>query len=464
MARITATGVNSPFTYRWSNNSADDSLGNLPEGIYYVTVTDNNNCLSYDTAIVSQPSQIVLTAAINDLQCNGENSGSINLNISGGVPGYNYNWSGNQATPNIDSLSAGDYSVTVTDNHNCATTDLYRVIEPSLIILSAGATPVVCNGDSNGIAAVTASGGTPFYSYQWDAAAGNQITSSAINLSAGIYDVVVTDANNCTATISAAVSEPQMLVVVIDSFANALCQGESSGFASASASGGINPITYLWNNNPPANGGIISGVGSGTYEVTASDGNGCTATASVILNEPPPLSVTIFPKDTTITYGDSVTLHAVHSPAGIATAYDWEPSNFPMLCVAPCADPTVIPYVSTTFSVYMTVPGSTCSASAQAFVDVMFNNDIQAPNVFSPDGDGVNDEFEVFYSPSLTGIIYKIFNRWGEKLFETSTIGEFWDGTFHGALQNPGVYVYWVEGEFLNGEKKQFKGSFTLLR
>jgi gliding motility-associated-like protein len=252
--------------------------------------------------------------------------------------------------------------------------------------------------------------------------------------------------------------------VVIDTFAGPVCAGENSGFASASASGGTDPIAFLWDNNPPSGSATMTGAAAGFYNVTATDGNGCTAMASVMLEEPPPLAVSIFPSDTTITYGDSVTLRAVHWPADITPSYVWQPSNLALWCVAPCAEPTIVPAESVAVTVHISVQGASCSASAEAVVKVEHDNTMHAPNVFSPNGDGENDEFEIFYSPSLTGITYMIFNRWGEKLFETHTPGEFWDGTYRGELLNPGVYVYWVEGDFIDGTQKTLKGSFTLLR
>ncbi len=459
-----ATGMNGPFTYQWSNSITNDTARNLSEGTYYVTVTDSNRCLAFDTALISEPPQLELTAVIGNVGCNGENTGYADLSVTGGTPDYSYSWTNNRMTPYIDSLSAGSYTVVVTDNNNCSVSGSYSVIEPSQMNLSAIATPVVCNGDSNGIASVTAYGGTPSYSYQWDGGADNQITSSAVNLPAGSYDVTVTDANSCTATVSPVVTEPVLLVAVIDTYANPLCHGESSGFALASANGGTGAVSYLWNNSPPSNDAEMTGASAGIYTVTATDGNGCTASATVMLNEPPPLTVVIIPADTTVTYGDSVTLRAVHSPAYVSPSYAWEPSSLPLWCIAPCAEPTIVPTEPVWITVSITVQGGNCAATARAFIDLDYNNSIHAPNAFSPDGDGINDEFEIFFTSSLSEITCIIFNRWGEKLFETRTIGEFWDGTDGGEMQNPGVYVYWVEGVFLNGERKQFKGSVTLLR
>lgn len=463
-AIVTATGMNGPFTYRWSNNAFTNIANNLAAGTYYVTVTDANNCTRQVAVTVDEPPQMILSATVTHVLCHGGSNGSIVLNVSGGIPGYTFRWSNSQTSQNISALTAGGYSVTVTDNNNCtAAGGQYVVSEPMPLSLTVSVVPVLCHGGSNGIALVSATGGTPAYRYQWDAAAGNLTTSSAANLSAGTYDVVVTDGNNCTATITATVTEPPPLHVAIDTFTHPRCNGEQTGFASAAASGGTPPISYRWSSIPPAITSMMTGVGAGTYVVTVTDGNGCRDSASVSLREPPPVTVVILPAADTISIGDSIQLHAVHSPAIPVQSYLWEPDDVIAWCVNPCSAPVVFPSVSTIFRVHLTDLNG-CRASAQAFIDVEYVNNVYIPNVFTPNGDGVNDVFEIFYTPSLAAINYMVFNRWGERLFQTNVIGEFWDGTFFGKAQNPGIYVYWLDAGFLNGERKQYKGSFTLVR
>jgi gliding motility-associated-like protein len=250
--------------------------------------------------------------------------------------------------------------------------------------------------------------------------------------------------------------------VIIDTFGNPYCHGESSGYASASSSGGTAPVLYRWSNN--SYGALLSGLNAGTYSVTAIDGNGCNASATATLSDPPTLTAIIIPQDTSIAYGDSLQLHAIHTPSAMAPSYIWEPSNLLAWCVNPCPEPFVFPLTPTTFTLTVTSPDGHCSATAQAFVDIKYNNILVTPNAFTPDGDGVNDEFQVFFGPELTGISLRIFNRWGDKLFESHTIGEYWDGTYLGKPQNPGTYVYMVEARFLNKERKNYSGSFVLLR
>ena len=462
-ATVTATGVNAPFTYNWSSGSATAVANNLSEGIYFVTVTDVNNCDGFDTIVINQPAEISVNAVVNDVLCNGGNSGSINLNVSGGTPNYIYSWLGGQTTPALNSLTAGNYSVTVTDNHNCSATGSYTVSEPPALLLSTSVNNALCYGENNGIASVTAAGGTPGYSYQWDAAANNQTTSSATNLVAGNYNVVVTDANNCTATASATIAEPPLLEVVIDHI-HPQCSGDANGSVSASASGGSGGYQFSWNTNPPINNADAAGLSAGDYTIVVMDANGCRDSATTTLVDPLPFSASILPEDATISFGDSIQLHASFSPASVTPSYLWEPVDAVSWCISPCADPFVHPVVPTTFTVYLIDPNTNCTASAQAFVNVEQENTLYIPNVFTPDGDCMNDLFEIFSGPELAGINYQIYNRWGGKLFQSNSIGNYWNGTSNGKLQNPGVYVYWVQVSFLDGEKRQLKGSFTLLR
>jgi len=463
-AAVSPSGGSGTFLYAWSNNSTASVANNLTAGIYFVTVTDGNGCLAKDTAAVYQPPAMTLMPVILNVQCNGSGNGSVSLNVSGGTPGYTYLWSTHQTLAGIDSLKAGAYSVTVTDSNGCIEDTSVSVSEPAVLTLSISTVPAICNGDSNGIASVSVTGGTPPYRYQWDAAAGNQMASSAVNLPAGSYSVVVTDAVHCTATRVAEIHEPPSLTVIIDTFIDPLCHGESTGMAHAAASGGTYPIAYAWNTSPTTSGSLLSAAPAGNYHVVATDGNGCTAEASVTLTAPPPLIVRIIPSDTSIHYGDSLQLHAVHSPATLAPLYTWAPAHLISWCINPCSAPFVAPENHTTFSVIITVEGGNCADTAWASVNVEYTPTVHVPNAFTPDGDGINDVFEVFFNPALRSMDYKIFNRWGVKLFESQTPGKFWDGTYRGKPQNPGVYVYVVDASFWDGEKKQFKGSFTLLR
>src|SRR5207248_2695316 len=187
---------------------------------------------------------------------------------------YGYSWSNGANTSSTTGLPAGTYSVIVTDNHGCTATCSYNVTEPSALSASCSGTNVSCNGGSNGSASVVASGGTPSYNYSWS----NGGTSASISgLAAGTYAVTVTDAHGCTATCSYAVSEPSAITASC-SGSNVACNGGANGSASVIASGGSiggGNYSYIWSNGVTT--AANNGLPAGTYCVTVTDMNGCSA-------------------------------------------------------------------------------------------------------------------------------------------------------------------------------------------
>src|SRR5690606_37493810 len=173
----------------------------------------------------------------------------------------------------------------VTDAKGCTETATATVTEPTVLSASAVTTSVSCNGGSNGTVNLTVTGGTAPYTYVWSNTA---TTEDMIGLTAGTYDVTVTDAKGCTATASATVTEPTVLMASLSSQTNIACNGGTTGSATITVTGGTAPYTYTWSNG--ATTATITNVVAGTYNVTVTDANGCTDTASVTLTEPTALS------------------------------------------------------------------------------------------------------------------------------------------------------------------------------
>src|SRR6185295_17717002 len=159
------------------------SIGSLTAGTYTVTVTDNNGCTKTCESVVGSPSALNASCSATPVSCFGGANGTASVTASGGTPSYTYLWSTTAATSSIGGLSAGTYTVTVTDNNSCTKTCESVVTQPaSAVTASCSATPASCNGGTNGTASVTAGGGTPGYTYLWSTSAA---TSSISGLSAG---------------------------------------------------------------------------------------------------------------------------------------------------------------------------------------------------------------------------------------------------------------------------------------
>ena len=218
----------------------------------------------------------------NNPGCGG-NNGSITATPSGGTSPFTYLWSTSpaQSTTTATGLTAGNYSVTVSDVNNCSNNSNYSLVTTPSLTLSTSNTPVACNGGSNGTATVSASSGTTPYSYLWNTSP-SQTTSTATGLQAGSYSVTVTDNSGCSNTALVNVNS-QSALVLNTTVGNVTCSGGNNGSASVSATGGNTPYSYLW-----STGGTSSNIFSliaGTYSVTVNDNNNCPSSTSVTVND-----------------------------------------------------------------------------------------------------------------------------------------------------------------------------------
>jgi phenolic acid decarboxylase len=263
-----------PFLYRWSTGSTDSVLQNLTAGVYSVTVTDaNGNTLTLNKE-VAQPADILISESIFNPSCSGNANGSINLAVSGGAGGYAYFWSNGATTKDLTSLSAGLYTVTVTDSSGCSRQKSIMLTNASRVSLSGSVTKTSC-GQTNGALNITVSGGITPYTYVWDNGA---TTEDIQNLAAGTYKIRVTDAAGCTAQSTYTVSENNTVRVNF-TVTPAGCFNEPIGAIDITPSGGTSPYTYTWQHGPASE--DLTGLVSGIYRVTVTDQSGCSVLTAI---------------------------------------------------------------------------------------------------------------------------------------------------------------------------------------
>ena len=284
---ITVTGGNGPYTYLWSNGATTEDLTNLNPGTYSVTVTDKNLCTkSLNGIVITQPSELILSATFINPKCNGSTNGSINLTVTGGTPAYSYNWDNAPDVEDPTGLGAGNYTVTVTDALGCTKSLSVTLSEPPPININITINNVKCNGGSDGSVNLTVTGGTPAYSFNWDNAPDVEDPSG---LTAGTYHVTVTDANGCTKTATATITEPPVLNINVVT-TDVKCNGGSDGSINLTVTGGTPAYTYNWDNAPDVE--DPTGLVAGTYHVTVTDSNGCTKTATATISQPTAIVIT----------------------------------------------------------------------------------------------------------------------------------------------------------------------------
>ncbi|MES2284236.1 MAG: gliding motility-associated C-terminal domain-containing protein [Bacteroidota bacterium] len=340
-AIVTATGGSGAYSYSWNTTPIQTTATatNLSAGSYTVTVTDNNGCSVPVTkvATITQPSSVLgasISSQIN-VFCNGSNTGSATVTATGGSGAYSYSWNTTpiQTTATAINLSAGSYTVTVTDNNGCTVpvTKVATIAQPTSVLGAsiASQTNVFCNGSNTGTATVTATGGSGAYSYSWNTTP-VQTTATANSLATGSYTVTVTDNNGCTVPVTkvATITQPSsVLGASITSQTNVFCNGSNTGSATATATGGSGAYSYSWNTTPIQTTATANNLTSGSYTVTITDNNGCTIPVTKVATITQPTSVlgaSITSQTNVFCNGGNTGTATVTSTGGSGTySYSW---------------------------------------------------------------------------------------------------------------------------------------------
>src|SRR5690554_2816624 len=236
-ATANPTGGTAPYTYEWNTSPVQttQTATGLSVGTYTVTITDANGCVTNNSVTIEQPTNLTLTTSHINVTCNGIDNGEATVNASGRTGPYTYSWNTTpvQTTQTATGLASGTYTVTVTDANGCSGTTDVTITEPDLLVASiANSTDASCNGEANGEATVSVTGGTAPYIYSWNTSP-VQTSATATGLAAGTYIVTITDANGCSTSESVVIDEPAPLVVSIDNSIDVSCSGGNDGSATA---------------------------------------------------------------------------------------------------------------------------------------------------------------------------------------------------------------------------------------
>ncbi|MES2395742.1 MAG: SprB repeat-containing protein, partial [Bacteroidota bacterium] len=323
-ATAIVSGGTSDYTYLWQPGGLTSiSINNLSSGTYTLTVTDAKGCTATTNAIIAEPAPLTINFTPSHVSCFAGSNGTLTASPTGGTPNYSYLWaSGGATTASVSNLTAGTYTVTVTDNLGCVETNSAVITQPTIVLASTSVTNETCNYLNNGTAAAVSSGGTGSYTYLWQP--GLQTTSSISNLSSGTYTLTVTDSNGCTAIANAIITEPAPIVISFTAQTNVSCFAGNDGAITASPSGGTSGYTYLW-----ASGGTTTAtktnLTAGTYSVTITDSQGCIATNSVVITQPLLLSASTTKTNETCNYSNNGTATAAVSGGTSGYTYLWMP-------------------------------------------------------------------------------------------------------------------------------------------
>jgi len=439
-------------------------LSNLGPGSYTFIVTDDiTKCTDTVSNIVLADNTNYATIdslLFTDETCFGKVDGTARVVASGGTGNYTYTWSHSTTikTASVTKLAQGTYYITVNDGGCLPIVDTFVISGPKdSLTVDTATTQDYCN-KGIGTATITAVGGTPPYAYSW---AMGFNANTMTQLVAGSYTGTVTDQKGCTIVATAVVTGIAAPVVTFAPF-DSLCPGFDNGTLTAIATGSATSYTYSWSHDPSLQRATATNLTPGAYDVTISDIGGCTATASVVLAEFDNPTIDAG-NDTSIYSGGIATL--VVATTLPVNKVQWSPyiaSSDNSLTAY--ADPT-----DTTRYRVVVGYGKGCILTDSVTVNVIDSDaTILVPNVFTPNGDNINDFFYI-NSSGVKALKLFVFDRWGNKVFETTDAAFRWDGNdaiANGEPLGTAVFTYMIEyvSYKKENEKRIIEGSVTIVR
>jgi gliding motility-associated-like protein len=464
---VAVSGGGGSYNYSWSEAGMPNSanVSGLSSGSYDVTITDALGCSEFLSISLSQPSALVVSGNEQDVSCNNFTDGEIQVNVSGGIADYNYLWSNGTTGLHASDLSNGSYSISVTDANGCLTVEDFQIEAPESIRIDFDATDIDCYGESTGFATSQVVGGVPGYSYAWS----NGINGAAIgNVSSGFYTLEIIDNNGCIEIDSVYIGQPAAPLTADIGVEDISCFDGRDGLISAATSGGTPPYSYSLDNETFNGSPSQIGLEAGTYNLFIVDGNGCTYFESNInIVEPDPLEVDLGP-DQTITFGETVTLDPQFSGSSTPVIFTWWPRDSSLLSCLDCPNPIVTTDHQVSIQLEVTDENG-CIDDDIITIHIAKDFEIVVPSGFTPNDDGTNDLLVVHGKPGIEINFFRVYDRWGELLFEdsgfsTNDATRGWDGMYRGEFMNTGIYIWHLEATLPDGSLTTYSGSTTLVR
>ncbi|MGL2965872.1 PKD-like domain-containing protein [Flavobacterium sp. XGLA_31] len=289
----TPNPTTSDYSYVWSGPNGftanTQNINNLFAGTYDLTVTDFNGCAKNLIVTITQSTDIVITYTTTPITCYGANNASMTVTLSGGNAPYTYQWSNLSTALYQDNLSAGNYTITVTDNVGCIKTATIVIPEAPVFMVNPIVTQITCHGAHNGSINLNLTGGIAPVALTWsDGSTAGLIRN---NLGPGTYTATISDGTPCYIIRTFTIVEPQALVVSSNLINAFDCTDASSGAIDLVVAGGTMPYTYVWSNGAATE--DLTDLTSGTYAVTVTDANSCIATAQYTIVRQDPLAIAV---------------------------------------------------------------------------------------------------------------------------------------------------------------------------
>ena len=460
----------------WEDGSTDEAIGNLfGDSTYQYVITDSFGCKHEGSFYLPAPPEIVMQVdTLNLLDCFGDVDGSFGVSATGGIGDLTICWPTNITNLQNDTasdLEAGIYIVIVKDEDGCSEDISFAMTQPEELNFNADIRDVKCFGESTGQILGEIIGGVEPYEIEWS---NGSMVDSLVNISSGVYDVFIEDANGCTFEESYEVEQPEEALVVAFQANKTECFETSTGSIEIFAEGGSMPYNFLLDSINYFDNTLITGLAAGSYDLLVIDGNGCELNFNdIIIMETNEVFVSL-PSDTTVEYGSSLELEFMSNISNLEAAdFLWESSSPEVtLTCYDCPNP-IVESVTADFFVTLTIRDENgCKYTTNNYyIWEEDNSFIDVPTAFSPNQDNRNDFLLIFGRGELKVMNFEIFDRWGELILREEDIimpmnreYRVWDGTFNGVEMDSGVYVWKIRYEKRNGEIDFLEGNVTLLR
>jgi gliding motility-associated-like protein len=450
------------YTYDWvflgppmDSIAGQDSLIDLYAGTYVVTITDGNGCSHQDTVEVDEPMSILLDTLIVPTACS-DSSGAIYMTLSANTGSYTTIWSPtNQTGDSIVGIGPGVQYVVIELDSGCVEKHTFIVEDFNELLVDIDSiVPTYCAGTPTGSATATALNGSSPYTYDWLGI--NQQGSIANDLDSGTYVVMTQDANGCTAYDSVVIS-PVHSVDVNAALQASLCSDHDGAIYLTVQD--LSEIQWFQFSNGEGEEWFIDSLAPGNYSVSILDLFGCQYDFEYTIDAINDLEIGISIGDTTLVMGSSTQLEVTTNYAGNFN-YDWNPTDF--LSCGTCYNPVVTPMNPVNYEVVVT-DSAGCIDTAWLNIDISIPCiEVFIPDMFSPNGDQLNDNWKII-GTCLSSCHSRVYNQWGELLFESFDQSIAWDGYYRGERVPNDQYTYIVEVIYADGNAQKFSGFLTVM-
>lgn len=464
--KVTLSVLNgaNPYTFAWNNGKTTPSVDSLIAGRYVVAIQDAKGCRRTDTIDVSEPDSLKLYVNKSNPTCVDSTNGKIAVYVDGGNGLYAYQWNTQATSYNLTNLSAGTFNVQVKDRLNCMASTTIDMLKPDNIRINPTITPNPCAEQQKGAIALQVNGGKSPYKYVWQR---GDTLPRIVGLAAGSYNLTIVDSNKCVVKKAYQINNLPPLESRITAIGTK-CSYTQDGILKIDTLMGFPPYQIGIDAQSNSANRSFPNLTAGQHKLIILDTYGCKWDKPFEIKQAPELLLVAATSnsDSILKLGETTDL-TVSSTNYTLQTVQWQPPT--ALSCSTCPTTAAMPFSTTKYTVKVkTTEG--CEGTTEKQIKVSTEKPVFAPTAFSPNSDGSNDYFTLFGPIGAKQVkVLKIFNRWGGLVFsrETFALNDQtlgWDGTYRGQSVEQGVYIYYAEVEFVNGQIVQVKGDVSVVK